>query len=106
MRGGKLRRQVTIQQPAIGQNGVGEATQTWSTLAANVWAEITPLKGKETIQAGQVNAQADTMIRIRYLAGVAPAMRVLYGTRNFEIQNVANLEERNREMELLCTERQ
>ncbi len=104
MRGGKLRRVVSIQAPTLTQTGTGNPQASWTTFAATVFARIEEASGKEQIQAGQLNPQRPLTIYIRYLAGVTAAMRVLYGTRTFEITSVLNVNERNREMELTCLE--
>lgn len=106
MRAGKLRRLISIEQPTNGVDGIGGITQSWTVFAANVYAEILPNNGREAIQAQQINAQQPVLIRLRYLPGITPKMRVRYGARIFEIVSPANLQERNREMELTCVERQ
>ena len=106
MRGGKLRRVVSITQPTITQTGTGNPQATWTTFAATVFADIQEQNGKEALQAGQVNAQQLILVNIRYQAGITPKMRVLYGARTFEIMAVRNVNERNRELELTCLERQ
>ncbi len=105
MRGGKLRRVVTIQAPTVAQTGTGNPRPSWATFAANVFARIEESSGKEQIQAGQVNPQRPATIYIRYLAGVTSGMRVMYGARTFEITSVINVNERNRELDLTCVER-
>jgi SPP1 family predicted phage head-tail adaptor len=105
MRAGKLRRSITIQQPANATDAIGGLTQVWSTFASG-YAEISPNNGREAIQAQQINAQQPILIRTRYIAGVMPKMRVLYGSRIFEIISVANLNEKNRELEFTCLEHQ
>ena len=104
MRAGKLRRIVTIEQVALAQDGTGAPVETWSTFAANVWADIEEATGREQIQAGQVNPVRPVTIRIRYLAGVTDTMRVIYGTRTFQIETAVNVQEKNRELELTCLE--
>jgi SPP1 family predicted phage head-tail adaptor len=105
MRAGTLRRQIVIQQPTQGQDGIGGLTQVWTTFGTS-YAAIVPNNGREAIQAQQLSAQQPVLIRMRYLPGVQPKMRALYGTRIFEIASVANLQERNRELELTCVEHQ
>ena len=104
MRAGKLRRVVTIQQVALTQDETGAPTESWSTFAANVPADIEESGGREQIQAGQVNPVRPVMIRIRYLAGVTDTMRVTYAGRTFQIQTAVNVQEKNRELELTCLE--
>ena len=105
MRAGKLRRSITIQQPTNATDAIGGLTQSWSTFAS-AYAEISPNNGREAIQAQQINAQQPIQIRMRYVSGVLPKMRVLYGSRIFEIISVANLNEKDREIELTCLEHQ
>ena len=105
MRAGKLRRSIIIQSPTNSTDAIGGLVQTWATFASS-YAEISPNNGREAIQAQQINAQQPILIHLRYIAGVLPKMRVIYGTRTFEIISVANLNEKNREIELTCLEHQ
>ena len=104
MRAGKLRRLVSIEQPIRTADASGEMVATWSVFAANLYAEVTPLSGNEKLQAQQINASVTNKVTIRYLPGIDPAMRVVYGTRNLQIVNVQNVNERDREIELLVVE--
>lgn len=106
MRIGKLRKIVDIQQPTRAADGTGEMMPTWSTFVAGLYAEIEPLSGAEKIQAQAINASTNMMVRVRYIAGITPQMRVSYGTRTFQIVNVQNVKERGRELELLCIEQE
>jgi len=106
MRGGKLRHIVDIQQPARSADGFGEQVPSWSNFATGLYAQVEPLSGNERIQAQQINANVNYMVRIRYCPGVTPSMRVIYGSRTLQITNVQDVLERNREMELLCIEQQ
>lgn len=103
MRAGKLRHKVTIQQATDSQNSIGEVTKTWSTFA-KVWANIQPLAGRELFASQQINAEQTVRITIRALSGVEPRMRVLFGTRYYDILSVIDREERGVYMELMCSE--
>ena len=100
---GKLRHRIVIQSPTETVNSYGEREQSWSTFAT-VWGSIEPLKGSEFIAAQQTNAELSVRMRIRYLAAIKPKYRVSWNDRTFEINSIANIEERNREIELMCTE--
>lgn len=108
MRAGSLRRKVTIETPTEAQNALGEPIKSWATFAANVPADIAPYNGSERLIAQQVNSQLNTRMTIRYLAGVTTRMRVIYasatGTRTFQIENIENIDERNKQMTLECVE--
>jgi SPP1 family predicted phage head-tail adaptor len=105
VRAGRLRRVVSIQSPTQAQSATGAyETASWSTFAANVPADIDETPGREVIQAGQVNPQRPVQVTIRYTPGVTTEMRVLYGTRIFQIVGVQNLDQRNRVLVLECLE--
>lgn len=100
---GRLRHRIVIQSPTETINSYGEREQTWATFAT-VWASIEPMRGRELLEAQQINAELSVKIRIRYLASVKPKYRISWDSRTFEINSIANIEERDREIELMCTE--
>ncbi|MGA9851845.1 MAG: phage head closure protein [Gammaproteobacteria bacterium] len=101
---GEMKRWITVQQTASSQNARGEEIPTWTTFAC-VWAKIVPLSGREFLAAQQVEATLTHTITIRYLAGLDPTMRIVYNGRYFDINQVININEEDRQMSLLCTER-
>lgn len=103
MKAGDLRHQVTIQRLVQGQGASGEVTLTWTPFAT-VWGAVEPLSGREYWQAQQTASETSIRVRVRYLAGVVPTMRVLYGSRVFEILSIVDQEERHRELQLMCRE--
>ncbi len=103
MRGGRLRHQVTVQQATHAQDAYGATTETWSTYV-QAWAGVEPIRGTERFEAAKNQAQADTKIVMRYRSGITPAMRVLFGSRIFDIQSVIEPNTRRRELHLMCKE--
>lgn len=103
MRAGQLRHRVTIQQFTQTQNEYGEIVEGWTTFAT-VWAAVEPLRGREFWDAQQLNAEVTARIRLRYLSGVGPTMRVVYDGRTFEVDSVIDVDERHRELQLMCKE--
>jgi len=103
MEAGALRHKVLIEKPAETINSLGEITTSWTTFAT-VWAEIIPLSGKEYWSSRQVNSEVTGKIRIRYLPGITPKMRVKFGSRIFNIEAVMNYQEKNIESVLLVKE--
>lgn len=103
MRAGDLRHRVTIQYAVETQNSYGEPVASWQDVAT-VWAAVEPLRGREYFDAQATQARVDHRIRIRYRAGITPRMRVLFGSRVFEIQAVIEPESRRRELHLMCEE--
>lgn len=104
---GFLRRKIIFQQQASAQNTRGEMVPTWTTYYT-CRAGIEPLTGRELLAAMQVQADISHRVTIRWPGATVtldPSMRILFGTRYFDINSILNTEERNRTLELLCTER-
>jgi len=100
---GLLRKQITIQKISGTQDAFGQEQLDWASFAT-VNASVEPLQGYERQRAAQMEAVVDTKIRMRYLLGVYPKMRVLYESRKFNIVSVIDEEERHFTMELMCLE--
>lgn len=103
MRAGKLRHSITIQQQSTTQDSYGQQVETWTNVAT-VWASVEPLRGKEYFESKQEKAEVTTKITMRYRDGILPKMRVVFGSKTYDIQDVINLEERDRELHLMCLE--
>lgn len=104
MRAGQLRHKVTLQDLGTrSDDGFGGGTIA-TVDTADVWASIEPLTGQERLQAGQFDTSITHRIRMRYYPGLRPHWQVKFGTRVFDIKSVADLEERRREVELMCEE--
>jgi SPP1 family predicted phage head-tail adaptor len=104
MRAGKRRHYIAIEQISQARDARGELTETWSTFAS-AWAAIEPVRGREYFLAHAENGAADTRISLPYVAGVTRSMRVNHDGRLYDIQHVLNIDERNRELNLMCLER-
>ena len=107
---GKLRFQVTIQNPATAQDAAGQAYGAQWTNYVTTWASIEPITGREQVVAEQIYGQVDVRIRMRYQPGINDRQQVLYTdgegvTHNYDVQSVVNVSNRNRELILMCIER-
>lgn len=101
---GNLTDRIVIEQASETRNAVGEVTLSWATFAT-VWADVQALSGREAERYGQMVGFTGHKVTIRQLAGVKPAMRVMYdGSRTLEIGAI-NEYERGWYMELICTEK-
>lgn len=103
MKSGDLRRRITIQKPIPSVDREGLPTIAWQDVAT-VHAAVEPINGREFFQAGAEISQISTRIRIRYLSGILPTMRVLYGMRVFNIRTSIDIDDRHREIHLMCQE--
>ena len=103
MRAARIRHRVTIQQPVVAVNGYGERITTWSTVAV-VWAAVEPLRGREFFDAEQTQAEVSHRVVLRYRSGMVATMRLLHLTRVLHIQAIIDVDERHRELQLMCRE--
>lgn len=102
---GRLRHRITLQSRSIARTASGAETVTWSD-EKTVWAAIEPQRGREYMDGLQVHDEQITAITIRYYNGVVPEWRVYWDkeTRTYDILEVRNWDERDREMLLICRE--
>jgi SPP1 family predicted phage head-tail adaptor len=104
---GGLRKRITVLQNTPAQDGSGAPIENWAPYIT-VWGSISPLTGRELMAAEQVQANISHTVILRW-PGTSYAfdssMRLLYKGRYFDIQAVINLDERNRTLQLTCTER-
>lgn len=98
-----MRNKITIQHFTTSQDTYGQQIETWATFAT-VWASIEPLVGKEYFAAQQMQSENTVKIRLHYMSGIKPTMRVIYGSRTLTIDSVINYKEQNREILLMCKE--
>lgn len=101
MRAGELRNRVTIERSSDPSNW--GATAAWSTYAT-VWAKVEPVSGREYTEGRLVQSELTHTVTIRCLSGVKADMRINFEGRYLRIVTVKNVDERNRELELMCTE--
>lgn len=94
---------ITIQVLTDSADAEGTISRTPTTFAT-VQAAITPLSGRELAMAQREQAEVNHRITMPFLSGVKTQMRVLFGTRIFEILVVHNSSERNILTVLDCVE--
>lgn len=100
----EFRHLIVVQQRAVTKDEIGGQTVAWSTFTSP-WAKAKPTGGSQRTFAGKIDNPAGMEFTIRYVAGVTETMRVLWGSRTFDIKNVQNVEERNIYLVLKTEER-
>lgn len=108
MKSGKLWHLITLQSPFKGtKDAVGQPVVTWKDEVTD-WAELRPLTTREQFIAAQRNASTTHFVSLRWrpsLSALNAAWRVKYRDRIFAIDGPPkNVEERNIEIQLACTE--
>jgi SPP1 family predicted phage head-tail adaptor len=104
IRAGELRHQVTLQQ--LGKrvdDGYGGGSIPEIDVV-KLWAHIEPLVGRELFNEAQFNPSVTHQITIRYYPGIKPSMRILFGSRVFDIKSIRDIDERHRKIESICEE--
>ena len=108
LRSGRLRHRVQLQAFVAttspqAANAYGEVTKAWTTQKTR-WAGIEPLKGREYQAAGAVQNEATVLIVIRYTPDIDETWRILKGSTVYSIVDIINVDERNRDLHIMCTE--
>lgn len=104
MKCGQLTKRIEIQQLILEEDEESNKMKSWSKFCS-AWASIEPLNSKEYFNNQADNAQMLYMIRMWYRKGIAHTMRILWGSRIFEIAAPPiNVREKNVELKLLCKE--
>jgi SPP1 family predicted phage head-tail adaptor len=101
---GRLRHPIELQRNTQARDTYGEPIETWATYK-RVRAEIIGGAGSEQVVGQRVTGRGGLVVRIRYRSPEPEIIeRVKFGTRYFDINDVDNVEQRNRELILTCTE--
>lgn len=103
VRPGDLRHIIEIQTNSGSRTSTGGVADNW-TKHADARAAIWNWKGDEVVVNDKVTSQSYFNFRIYYISGVTEDMRIVYGSRTFEIVHIKNIEERNRVLDLVCLE--
>ena len=108
----RLRHRLTLQQETHTPDGAGGYVKSWNNVV-DLWAEIVPVvgssqstktAGRETLFAGQMQAETTHRVLLRYRDGVTSAMRFVFEARIFNIRSVATSGERWDALEILVQE--
>ena len=105
MRKGQLRHILTIQRQgqAIDEYGAPIFGGGDWVDVITVWGALEAMRGSEYFAAKQIQSSVTQRIRIRYMDGINPEMRVLHGTTVYNIAAVLP-DNRRTEIVLMCAE--
>lgn len=106
MRIGPLRQRLRIQSLTETRTDAGGVTETWADDAI-VWASVRPLTGHEYLEARRVDAVVSHEVRIRYRSGLTPSHRFAFDNDTDRVLNIIsmfNVDERGRELVVMCKE--
>jgi SPP1 family predicted phage head-tail adaptor len=104
IRAGNLRHTIVLQARTGSTDAGGGKTGAWADASPEIWASVEPLDGSQALRAMQQGLVTPHRVRMRYRDGVSAEKRVRYGARHFLIRSVVDVDERHRELQLLCDE--
>ena len=99
----RLKHQLILQERSTTADAIGGHRRDWVDVAT-LWAEITPISGRETFAYNQQTNRQRYRITLRYRNDIKPHMRLndLAGNRIFDIRSVINRQEQGEEIEILA----
>ena len=100
---GKLRELIDIEECSEATRTSGDVTETWSQVD-QVYAEFMDSRGREFVNARQLNAELTHVLRLRYDSTLTPQHRITWDSRVFNILSVRDVNERTHEMRVDCKE--
>lgn len=95
---------VTFQVATEVDDGEGGFTKSW-TSGATVWAEVNPISAVQQLEYRSVGVDATHEIVVRNKLSITEDYRIMFGTREFEILTIENIQERGIVTIITCKER-
>ena len=101
---GDLRHRITILTTTESTNEAEDTILIPATFKT-VWASVSPITGRDYVEAKKYQAELTYKITIRYLRGLTPDMTIQFKGRIFLIQAIINPLERNEFLEIMAIEK-
>lgn len=98
-----LTSRITLQRPRLHDDGQRGHVPEWVDVATR-WADVRPSSSSESWHAQQQLLTVSHVMRIRYLAGVTPEMRVAWRGRTFDLVGIQDPGEQHEWLLLSCIE--
>lgn len=104
MRAGRLRHQITIEQPIRTRDEYGEDVASYQTFVT-VWANKRQPGGREMFTENVTEAEIKTIFEIRFRDDIDESMRVNWKGNYFDIQAITDPTGREEALVLMCVQR-
>ena len=99
---GRLRNRIDIYKKKTITTSIGSDKEVYAKVKS-VYAEIRPLRGKEYLESVQLEHRISYKLTIRY-TDIDETDYILYQNKWFDIESVIDVENRHRDIELMCNE--
>lgn len=103
MNAGRLRHSITIQRETSTVGESGATTKAWTTFATP-FADVRTPSGKEHFAQDKFNSQVSHVVTIRWIEGVLPSMRILWGAKTLNIVYISEDRTNSRTLYINCVE--
>jgi SPP1 family predicted phage head-tail adaptor len=100
---GDLDQRVALEQPVDTLDEIGGVERVWTNVD-HVWAQVTPLSGREDFTGERELSVITHRVLIRWRPDVTGAMRLRLGERFLSIHAAIDWDERRRFLLLQCEE--
>ena len=87
MKAGKLDRVVRLEHSTQSRDAARAAVPTW-TQYAEVWAQVTQVRGAEVVKNGILTAEQAATFLIRFRDDVRPSDRIVYNGKPWNVRYV------------------
>jgi SPP1 family predicted phage head-tail adaptor len=103
MRAGRMSERCTLLRKSASRDALGGEVITWVE-DREVWAQVTPVSGREYFASLQVVAESAVTFRMHYedASDVTDEWRITWRAQQYDILNVGDLEARRRTIELIA----
>ena len=101
MQAGKLDQRVTLEQLVTIGDSWGGTVEAWAPLMT-VWAEVSPLVGREYLAAQAAQSEVTARVTMRYRRGITAQDRVIHDGTIYGIESLVDVRSGHRELVLMC----
>ena len=100
---GGLRHRVKLQRRVSAPDAGGGIGLSWADIA-ELWAGVTPLRGREDQQGMRLVSLTSYRVRIRCRADISTADRIIFNQKILNIRSLTDIDARGRWLECFCEE--
>lgn len=100
---GPMRHRLILQRRVSAPDNGGGISPGWADIA-ELWAEVTPVSGREAIQAMRLASLASYRVRLRFRADISAADRLIFNQKILNIRSLTDADARGRWLECVCEE--
>lgn len=103
MKAGRLRDRVTIKHNARSADKLGEVVPSWTTIAADLPAEVNQSPGQQNFEQNSFTASTPISVAIRYRGDVFAQQTLEWEGGSYRITSCVDPDGRRKQLHLICT---